>query len=61
MGPKQKSLFNRQAEEAQVSIRRAVAGQAKANAPSEALQYRHPYTDTAATLVAGLNGNARSV
>ena len=59
MGQKQKSPFNRQAEEAQVSIRRAVAGQAKANAPSEALQYRHPYTDTAATPFAGLNGNAR--
>jgi hypothetical protein len=34
--------------------RRAVADQAKANAPSGTLQYRHPYAETAA-VVAGLN------
>jgi hypothetical protein len=36
-------------------VRRAVADQAKANAPSVTLQYRHPYAETGATLATGLN------
>jgi hypothetical protein len=36
-------------------VRRAVADQAKANAPSVTLQYRHPYTGTGAAVAAWLN------
>jgi hypothetical protein len=36
-------------------VRRAVADQAKANAPSVMLQYRHPYAETGATVATGLN------